>query len=137
MSLKATSQQSTPAGRSAGHALLGDTGDLSAEAFLDSLRNLRFTGTLALTDAYGTMLLLLAKGQVEASFKLGGYDDLAATRQRFHLYPHEPSESPQLPARSPNSESPLLRALPRTRDCCRRISGGRPRAPWPAASCRP
>lgn len=113
MTLRAASQQPPAARRAAGHALLGDTGDLSAEAFLDSLRNLRFTGTLALTDQSGTMLLLLAKGQVEASFKLGGYDDLNATRQGFHLYPHEPTDLPRLPARDPQSASPLLRALPR------------------------
>ena len=113
MSLKTTGQQPTPTARSAGHALLGHTGDVSAEAFLDSVRNLRFTGTLALSDDSGTMLLLLAKGQVEASFKLGAYDDLAAPGQRFHLYPHEPTDLPRLPARDPDSASPLLRALPR------------------------
>ena len=113
MTLRATSAEPQAARRSAGHALLGDTGDLSAEAFLESLRNLRFTGTLALTDRVGTMLLLLAKGQVEASFKLGDYDDLTATRQGFHLYPHEPTDLPRLPPRDPASASPLLRALPR------------------------
>ncbi len=101
------------ASRSAGHSLLGNTGDLSAEEFLASLRGLRFTGTLALTDAGGTMLLLLAKGQAEASFRLGSYDNLEAPRQGFHLYPHEPTDLPRLPGRDPGSASQLLRALPR------------------------
>lgn len=101
------------AARSAGHSLLGSTGDLSAEQFLSSLRSLRFTGTLALSDAGGTMLLLLAKGQVEASFRLGAYDNLEAPSQGFHVYPHEPTDMPRLPGRDPNSVSPLLRALPR------------------------
>ena len=113
MTLKAADQAPTSGKRAAGHALLGNTGDVSAEAFLDGLRNLRVTGTLALSDQGGSMLLLLAKGQVEASFKLGAYDDLGATGQGFHLNPHEPTDLPRLPARDPLSASPLLRALPR------------------------
>ncbi len=109
---KAIGQTATKRG-SAGHALLGSTGDMSAEALLDGLRNLRFTGTIALTDGAGTMLLLLAKGQVEATFKLGAYDDLSAVQQGFHLYPHEATDLPRLPARNPASASPILRALPR------------------------
>lgn len=97
----------------AGHALLGNTGDHGAEVLTDGLQSLRFSGTLALTDAAGTMLLLLAKGQVEASYKLGGYDRLESTGQHFHLNPHSPSDLPQLPPRDPNSGSELLRALPR------------------------
>lgn len=98
---------------SAGHALLGDTGDLPAEALLESLRGLRFTGTLALSDPTGALILLLAKGQVEASFRLGGYDGLGEPGQRFHLNPHEPTDLPRLPARDPLSASVLPRALPR------------------------
>lgn len=97
----------------AGHALLGNTGDHGADGMIDALGNLRFSGTLALTDATGTMLLLLAKGQVEASYKLGAYDRLEALGQRFHLNPHPPGNLPQLPPRDPNSASDLLRALPR------------------------
>ncbi len=97
----------------AGHALLGDTGDLPAEALLDGLRNLRFTGTLALSGPTGAAILLFAKGQVEASFKLGSYDGFDTPGQRFHLNPHEPTDLPRLPARAPKSASPLLRALPR------------------------
>lgn len=112
MTLRATGPDQTGVS-AAGHALLGSTGDLSAERFVDGLRNLRFTGTLALTDAGGTMLLLLAKGQVEASFRLGAYHELSGTQQGFHLNPHEPTDLPRLPARNPDSASPLLRALPR------------------------
>lgn len=113
MTLRTASQPQAGARRRAGHALLGNTGDLSAELFLDSVRNLRFTGTLALTDEGGTMLLLLAKGQVEASFRLGAYGDLEGVGQGLHLNPHEPTDLPRLPARDPSSASPLLRALPR------------------------
>lgn len=96
-----------------GHALLGNTGDVSGEELTGWLRTLRFTGTLALTDDGGTMLLLLAKGQVEASFRLGDYEELGGSGQRFHLSPHEPTDLPRLPARNPGSASPLLSALPR------------------------
>lgn len=113
MTLRASDRAEGQAVRSAGHALLGNTGDLSAEEFVESLRTLRFTGTLALSDAGGTMLLLLAKGQVESSFRLGAYGELGGTQQGFHLNPHEPTDLPRLPARSPGSASPLLRALPR------------------------
>jgi len=99
----------------AGQGLLGNSGEQGADYLLEVGRNLRLSGTLVLADGGGTMILQLTKGQVEASFKLGGYDRLENPGQSFHLYPHEPSESPQLPARSPSSDSPLLRALPRTR----------------------
>lgn len=98
-----------------GHALLGNSGEQSAEFLLEAARSLKWSGTLALNDGKGSMFLQLTKGQVEASHKLGDYDSLGSLGQSFHLCPHEPAESPQLPARSPASESPLLRALPRTR----------------------
>lgn len=95
------------------HGLLGSMGDIGAERFLDALRTLRCSGTLALCDDGGVILLQIAKGQVEASFKLGTYGRLEATGQTFHLYPHEPADEPRLPARSSTSRAPLLRALPR------------------------
>lgn len=101
------------AATAAGHALLGNTGDHGANGLIDGLNSLRFDGTLALSDTTGTMLLLLTKGQVEASYKLGSYDRLEGKGQRFHLNPHPPSNLPQLPARDPTSNSELLRALPR------------------------
>ncbi len=82
---------------------------------LEALRTLRCSGTLVLGDGTGSMILQLAKGQVEASFKLGAYARLDAAGQTFHLNPHEPSELPELPARRLTSGSPLLRALPRLR----------------------
>ena len=48
--------------------MLGDTGQHSAAWLLDNLRAIRHSGTLALSDGGGTTLLLLARGQVEASF---------------------------------------------------------------------
>jgi hypothetical protein len=97
------------------HALCGTTGTLGADALLEALRTLRCSGTLVLGDGSGSMILQLAKGQVEASFKLGAYARLDAVGQTFHLNPHEPSELPELPARRLNGGSPLLRALPRLR----------------------
>ncbi len=93
--------------------MLGDTGQHSAEWLLENLRAIRHSGTLALCDGAGTTLLLLARGQVEASFRLGPYAQLDAPNQRFHLHTHEPAVTPQLPARFPGSKSALLRALPR------------------------
>lgn len=95
--------------------LCGTTGTLGADAVLEALRNLRCSGTLVLGDGKGSMILQIAKGQVEASFKLGGYARLDAGGQTFHLHPHEPSQLPELPARRLNSGSALLRALPRLR----------------------
>jgi len=95
------------------HGLLGSMGDIGAERFLDAVRTLRCSGTLVLRDDGGVLLLQLAKGQVEASFKLGTYGRLDASGQTFHLYPHEPADEPRLPARTPASRAPLLRALPR------------------------
>jgi len=93
--------------------VLGSMGDVGAERFLDALRNLRCSGTLVLCDDGGAMLLQLAKGQVEASFKLGNYGRLDASGQAFHLHPHEPADEPRLPPFAPSSRAPLLRALPR------------------------
>ncbi|MBX3143697.1 MAG: hypothetical protein KF813_08075 [Trueperaceae bacterium] len=94
-------------------SVLGNTGSLGADAVLDSLRNLRTSGTLVVSDARGSMILQLAKGQVEASFKLGAYQRLEATNQDFHMHPHAAGEVPELPGRAPESGSALLRALPR------------------------
>ncbi|MEJ2666735.1 MAG: hypothetical protein P8Z81_06505 [Deinococcales bacterium] len=93
--------------------LIGNTGSLSGQDLLEGLRNLRASGTLALARDNGAVLLQIARGQVEASYKLGHYDDLEAPDQGFHLHPHDPASAPRLPARCPGSASPLLRALPR------------------------
>lgn len=93
--------------------MLGDTGQHSAEWLLENLRTVRQSGTLALSDANGTSLLLLARGQVEASFRLGQYARLDTPNQRFHLHTHEPAATPQLPARFPDSRAALMQALPR------------------------
>lgn len=93
--------------------MLGDTGQHSAEWLLENLRAIRHSGTLSLTDANGTTLLLLARGQVEASYRLGPYARLDTPNQRFHLHTHEPTLTAQLPSRFPGSAAPLLRALPR------------------------
>lgn len=102
-----------PAGVAGAQGMLGDTGEHSAQWLLENLRAIRHSGTLALADGKGTTLLLLARGQVESSFKLGPYARLDAPEQRFHLHTHEPSVTPQLPPRFPTSQSPFLRALPR------------------------
>lgn len=93
--------------------VLGDTGALSGQRMLEALRGLRCDGTLVFSQGSGAVLLQLARGQVEASVKLGSYGSLESTGQAFHLYPHEPGDSPRLPSRFPDSGSPLLRALPR------------------------
>lgn len=104
----------TPAATTAGaQGMLGDTGEHSAEWLLENLRTVRQSGTLALTDSGGTTLLLLARGQVEASFRLDQYAQLDTPNQRFHLHTHEPTLTPRLPARFPASRAPLMRALPR------------------------
>lgn len=95
------------------HGLLGNTGELSGQDLLEGLRNVRASGTLALALGSGTVLLQVARGQVEASYKLGHYDNLDTAGQGFHLYPHEPAGAPRLPGRCPDSASPLLRSLPR------------------------
>ncbi len=95
--------------------LIGTTGALSGQDLLEGLRSLRASGTLALSAENGAVLLQVARGQVEASYKLGHYDSLEATGQGFHLHPHEPAEAPRLPSRCPESASPLLRAMPRFR----------------------
>ena len=95
------------------NGLLGNTGDLSGQDLLEGLRNVRASGTLALASGAGTVLLQIARGQVEASYKLGHYDTLDAPGQGFHLHPHQPSGAARLPGRCPESASPLLRALPR------------------------
>lgn len=112
-----------------GHSVLGNTGDLGAEELLEWLRNLKFTGTLALTGANATLLLLLARGQAEGSFRLGEYGSLSAAGQRFHLYPHEATDLPRLPARGPASASPVLRALPRLAPPARLAPGATRLAP--------
>lgn len=94
-------------------SVLGNTGSIGADAVLDALRTLRTSGTLVVSDAAGSMILQLAKGQVEASFKLGAYQRLEAPQQDFHMHPHAASEVPELPGRAPESGSALLRALPR------------------------
>ena len=95
--------------------LVGDTGAIGADALLEDLRALKRSGTLVVSDEGGSLVLLLARGQVEASFRLGAYGRLESPGQSFHLHLHEPAPTPQLPSRSPESASPVLRALPRTR----------------------
>ncbi len=95
------------------HGLLGNTGSLSGQDLLEGLRSLRASGTLALAGEHGAVLLQVARGQVEATYKLGHYDTLEARSQGFHLHPHEPGDAPRLPGLDPESASPLLRALPR------------------------
>ncbi len=93
--------------------LVGDTGSLTGQDLLEALRTLRCSGTLALTGGTGSVLLQLARGQVEATFKLGSYDALDRPMQSFHLYRHEPADVPRLPGRVSKSLSPVLRSLPR------------------------
>lgn len=93
--------------------LIGTTGALSGQDLLEGLRTLRGSGTLALSGAHGAVLLQVARGQVEASYRLGHYDSLEAVDQGFHLHPHDPADAPRLPSRAAESPSPLLRALPR------------------------
>jgi hypothetical protein len=95
--------------------LVGDTGALGADSILEDLRGLKHSGTLVVSDEGGSLVLLVARGQVEASYRLGSYGRLEAPGQSYHLHLHEPAPTPQLPSRSPESASPLLRALPRTR----------------------
>ncbi|HEX7039017.1 MAG TPA: hypothetical protein VF202_02765 [Trueperaceae bacterium] len=95
--------------------LVGYTGDLGADAVLEDLRSLKRSGTLLVSDEGGSLVLLLARGQVEASFRLGAYGRLESPGQSYHLHLHEPTPTPQLPSRSSESASALLRALPRTR----------------------
>lgn len=93
--------------------VIGTTGALSGQDLLEGLRNLRASGTLVLSATHGAVLLQVARGQVEASYRLGHYDSLEARDQGFHLHPHEPADAPRLPSRAAGSGSPLLRALPR------------------------
>lgn len=95
--------------------LVGFTGDYGADALLEDFRNLRQSGTVLFADAGGSLVLQLARGQVEASFRLGAYGRLEEPRQSYHLHLHEPAPTPQLPGRGTDSSAPLLRALPRTR----------------------
>ncbi len=103
--------------------LVGVTGDQGAEAVLADIRNLRQSGTVLLADEGGSLVLQLARGQVEASFRLGDYGRLEDPGQSFHLHLHEPAPTPQLPGRRPTSPAPLLRALPRTRSPQRMPTG--------------
>ena len=103
--------------------LVGFTGSYGADAVLEDLRNLKQSGTVFFADEGGSLVLQLARGQVEASFRLGGYGRLEDKGQSYHLYLHEPAPTPQLPARSPASGAPLLRALPRTRSPQRMPTG--------------
>ncbi len=95
--------------------LVGHTGGLGADALLDDMRALKQSGTLLVSDEAGSLVLLVARGQVEASFRLGAYGRLESPGQSYHLHLHEPAPTPQLPGRSPHSDSAVLRALPRTR----------------------
>src|SRR5690606_5974555 len=88
---------------------------LTAAPLLDDMRALKQSGTLLVSDEAGSLVLLVARGQVEASFRLGAYGRLESPGQSYHLHLHEPAPTPQLPGRSPHSDSAVLRALPRTR----------------------
>lgn len=131
------------AARPIGRGLFGNTGALDGRELLERLQTLNCTGTLVLGGAAhlapggddggqngariggghprgdlhpqpGTgVLLLIGKGQVQASHKLGSYDHLDAPGQRFRFDPHAPSETPQLASVFPGSAVPALRALPR------------------------
>ncbi len=103
--------------------LVGFTGSYGANAVLEDLRSLKQSGTVLFADAGGSLVLQLARGQVEASYRLGAYGRLEDAGQSYHLHLHEPAPTPQLPGRGPDSPAPLLRALPRTRSPQRMPTG--------------
>lgn len=93
--------------------LIGASGALEGRVFLDRLQDLKCTGTLTLRKTGGTMLLLLDKGQLRNSHKIGWYDALDAVGQDVRFDPHGPAELPTLAAIARASSLPILRALPR------------------------
>lgn len=92
--------------------LRGVTGDVTGEALLRSLQELRLDGTLALADDRGSLLLLLREGEVAASHRLGGFASMDAAPLAFHVERHAPSDLPTVHTAFEGSQVPLLRALP-------------------------
>ncbi|UCH26428.1 MAG: hypothetical protein JSV66_01905 [Trueperaceae bacterium] len=92
--------------------IYGYTGSMSGQDLLKSLGGLGWTGTLLLGHHGGSMVLLMEKGEVHTSYKLGTYGSLDELAQRFHFEPHRPSDTPLLESRFPASGIAALRALP-------------------------
>jgi hypothetical protein len=93
--------------------MIGTSGALEGRVLLSRLQDLKCTGTLALRKTGGTMLLLLDKGQLRSSHKIGWYDALDAVGQDFRFDPHEAAELPTLAPLDRAANLPVLRALPR------------------------
>ena len=93
--------------------MIGTSGGLEGRVLLERLQELKCTGTLALRKTGGTMLLVLDKGQLRATHKIGWYDALDAVGQEFRYDPHPPAEVPTLASLHRGATLPILRALPR------------------------
>lgn len=93
--------------------LIGTSGSLEGRDILDRLRDLKCTGTLTLRKTSGTMLVLLDKGELRSTYKIGWYDALDAIGQDFRFDPHEPCEVPRLGSVFVGNGIPVLRAMPR------------------------
>ena len=92
---------------------MGTSGALAGRTLLAKLQDLKCTGTLTLRKTGGTVLLLLDKGQLRETHKIGWYDALDAIGQDFRFDPHEPTEIPTLEALHHACGLQILRALPR------------------------
>lgn len=93
--------------------MIGVSGSLEGRVLLEKLQDLKCTGTLTLRKTGGTMLLLLDKGQLRGTYKIGWYDALDAIDQDFRFDPHDPAETPTLASLRRTTLLPILRALPR------------------------
>lgn len=93
--------------------MIGTSGALEGRVLLEKLQELKCTGTLTLRKTGGTMLLVLDKGQLRATQKIGWYDALDAVGQDFRFDPHRPAEVPTLASLHGGAMLPILRALPR------------------------
>ena len=93
--------------------MIGTSGSLEGRVVLTKLQDLKCTGTLTLRKTGGTMLLLLDKGQLRDTHKIGWYDALDAVEQDFRFDPHPPAEIPTIDGLHHATGLPVLRALPR------------------------
>lgn len=91
----------------------GPGGGLSGKQLLEALQALRCSGTLLLEQDGGSLLLLIGKGQLVTSYRLGGFGGLQDPVVHFRFEAHDSGDRPTLSSPFATSGVPLMRALPR------------------------
>ena len=92
--------------------LSGNSGTLSGQELLDALKTLEVSGTVILSNDGGSVILLLDRGELRSSYRLGSFGSLGDGGLGYRLELHPAADLPRLQSRFPGSHLAVMRALP-------------------------